>query len=179
MTSEILVYNKTKSAVSKKLVYETILKALDLLKSKQPVEMAVLFVGDKEIRWLNKIWRRKDKTANVLSFPQLSKPELKRFKRSNVLSSDFGFKSRKPARPAGGSARFDFNKKNVLRLGEIVIDPMEISRSGAKTKKEFNRELAKLLIHGLLHLLGYGHQSLKEARRMIKIERKLSEKIIL
>lgn len=169
MASEILVYNKTKFAVSKKLIRETIIRALNLLKLK-PVEMAVLIVGANEIRRLNKVWRRKDKATNVLSFPQMTKSELKRFKRLNVLSSNFGSVSRK-------SGKFDLRPKFVISLGQILISPSQISPKVGKDRKNFDRELIKLLVHGLLHLLGYDHETRRQEIRMLKKENELLTKI--
>ncbi len=68
MKHEILIYNKTKRRVPKKFIILVISKALQFLKLKQPVEMAVL-VGDKEeIKRLNKIWRKTNETPDELSF---------------------------------------------------------------------------------------------------------------
>lgn len=181
MTSEILVYNKTKFAVSKKLIRETILRALNLLKLKQPVEMAVLVVGDKEIRRLNKVWRRKDRVANVLSFPHMTKTEFKRFKRLNVLPSNFGSGSRKLANSVTHHdelrSRFDLQPKFMIPLGQILISPSQISPEAGRDRKKFDRELIKLLIHGLLHLLGYDHETRRQEIQMLKKENELLKRL--
>lgn len=163
MISEVLIYNKTKIPVSKKLIREIIFRSLGLMKIKQPVEAAVLIVGDKEIRRLNYVWRGKDRVTNVLSFAQFNKHELKKL-------PNFGSGTRK-------LTIFDLRIKSVLTLGEIVIDPYEILRSAVLTQKHFDDELAALVIHGLLHLVGYDHKSKREARLMKIIEEKLIRKL--
>ena len=120
MKHEILIYNKTRRRVPEKLIKSVILKALQFLKLKQPVELAVLFLGQAEIRKLNKVWRKKNEVPDELSF---------------------GFNSRQ-------MAAFAKSFPNMLSLGEIIINAEKIS--------DKNR-LPKILIHSLLHLLGYSH----------------------
>lgn len=137
MRHEILIYNRIRRKIPRKLITEIILKILKSLKSKQPVELAVLIVDKYEIKRLNKVWRNKNYIPDELSF---------------------GLNSRK-------SETFAKNKSNVLRLGEIVINGDKISDK---------KYLTIILIHGLLHLLGYGHeQSAVQAKKMEKIEEKL------
>ena len=137
MRHEILIYNRIRRKIPRKLITEIILKILKSLKSKQPVELAVLIVDKYEIKRLNKVWRNKNYIPDELSF---------------------GLNSRK-------SEVFAKNKSNVLRLGEIAINGDKISDK---------KYLTIILIHGLLHLLGYSHeQSAVQAKKMEKIEEKL------
>ena len=99
MKHEILIYNKTKRKIPKKFIRSVIIKALDFLKLKQPVEMAVLVVDKEEIKRLNKIWRKKNTTPDELSF---------------------GLNSRQMAKVANDDNR-------VLNLGEIVVNSEEVS----------------------------------------------------
>lgn len=130
MKHEILVYNKTRKRVPEKFIKTVVLKALDLLKLKQSVELAVLVVDKKEIKRLNKIWRKVNKVPDELSF---------------------GLNSRQIRGLAKGC-------DSVLSLGEIVINVKKISDKN---------HLPKILIHSLLHLLGYSH------RRMEGLENKI------
>ncbi len=45
-----------------------------------------------------------------------------------------------------------------IGLGEIVVCPSEVKRSARRFDLTFEKELARVLIHGILHLLGYGHE---------------------
>ncbi|KKS44645.1 rRNA maturation RNase YbeY [Candidatus Azambacteria bacterium RIFOXYD1_FULL_42_11] len=140
MKHEILVYNKTPQKTPKKFIENVILRALDFIKLKQPVELAVLVVSKEEIKRLNKIWRKKNEIPDELSF---------------------GLNSRSPAIGAG-LARFN---KNMLSLGEIVINAGKISD---------RNYLRAILIHSLLHLLGYDHEkSAAKARKMEQLETKI------
>jgi probable rRNA maturation factor len=58
-----------------------------------------------------------------------------------------------------------------IGLGEIVICLREVKKNAKKYGLTFEKELSKVLIHGILHLLGYNHEeSEKEAERMRKKE---------
>ncbi len=130
MAHEILIYNKTKCRVPKKFIISVISKALQFLKIKQPVELAVLIVDKEEIKRLNKIWRKVNETPDELSF---------------------GLNSRQIVVFAKGDV-------SVLNLGEIVLNVDKISNKNY---------LSELLVHSLLHLLGYSH------RRMGSLENKV------
>ncbi|MDD5527356.1 MAG: rRNA maturation RNase YbeY [Patescibacteria group bacterium] len=54
-------------------------------------------------------------------------------------------------------------------LGEIIIDPAQIKRQAKASGNSFQAELIFILIHGLLHLVGYDDKTEKERLRMIKI----------
>ena len=130
MKHEILIYNKTRRRVPEKTIKFIILKALQFLKLKQPVELAVLVVDKKEIKRLNKIWRKVNKVPDELSF---------------------GLNSRQTAKFAKGP-------HSMLSLGEIIINAEQIS------DKNY---LSKILVHSLLHLLGYSHGRMKNLENKI------------
>ena len=99
MKHEVLIYNKTREKIPKKFIENVILRALEFLKLKQPVELAVLIVDKNEIQRLNNIWRGKNVSVDELSF---------------------GLNSRKSALFAKGNI-------NVISLGEIVINSEKIA----------------------------------------------------
>jgi len=52
-------------------------------------------------------------------------------------------------------------------LGEIVICLREVKKNARRFNSTFKKELVRVLIHGILHLLGYDHEKLeKEAEKM-------------
>lgn len=134
MKQEILVYNKTRKRAPEKFIKTVVLNALDLLKLKRPVELAVLVVDKSEIKRLNKIWRKVNETPDELSF---------------------GLNSRQ-------TAKFAKDIHSMLNLGDILINAEKIS------DKNY---LSKILIHSLLHLLGYSH------RQMEGLENKIIKKL--
>ena len=59
-------------------------------------------------------------------------------------------------------------------LNEIFICVPEAARHSKLLKTSLNSELTRLLVHGIVHLKGYGHEGLKQgAKRMEKIENKI------
>ena len=102
----------------------------------------LLLSGNKEIKKLNKKFRKKNKSTDVLSFPFYKKKDLK--------------------------AKLK-NEKEIY-LGDIIINLNKIKNK--KNKKMFKLEFNKLWIHGLVHLFGYDHKKDKDFSKMIKIEKK-------
>jgi probable rRNA maturation factor len=63
-------------------------------------------------------------------------------------------------------------------LGDIVISVPVAARQAADAGHSLTSELEQLLVHGLVHLLGYDHElGLKEARRMERKERQLLKRL--
>lgn len=58
-------------------------------------------------------------------------------------------------------------------LGDIVISAETALRDAMAAGLQFGDEMEFLLIHGLLHLIGYNHENTKETRRMKKMEQEL------
>lgn len=69
----------------------------------------------------------------------------------------FGLNSRPPV----GGAIFAKGQNGVLNLGEIVVNVEKISDK---------RYLSKILIHGLLHLLGYSHKQIEKLEKNLKFK---------
>jgi probable rRNA maturation factor len=105
-------------------------------------ELSVVLTGDGEVRKLNRLYRKKDKTTDVLSFPLLEGKRLK----------------------AG---------KNPIPLGDVVISIPQTRRQARQQGKDFRGELALLLTHGILHLLGYDHGTKAEEKRMFGLQNRL------
>ena len=63
-------------------------------------------------------------------------------------------------------------------LGDVVISVDTARRQAAERQAPVGAELDRLLIHGVLHLLGYDHErSAAEARRMQRRERDLARRL--
>jgi len=104
---------------------------------------SLLLSDDKEIKTINKKFRKKNKTTDVLSFPFYERKEIKNF----------------------------LKKKISFYLGDIIINLDKITDK-SDNKKNIKIKFDELWIHGLLHLLGYRHKFNKDYTRMKKIEKK-------
>ena len=105
-------------------------------------ELGVLFVGDQRMRSLNRRYRGKDRTTDILAFAM-----------------------REAVRPQASRLTPDI-------LGDVVISAPTAWRQAKEAGWSLDEELVCLLIHGILHLCGYDHErGEKEARRMHRRER--------
>lgn len=59
-------------------------------------------------------------------------------------------------------------------LGDVVISPETADRQAAAAGRPLRDELVALLVHGILHLLGYDHQTPSEAKIMKRTEQQLA-----
>ena len=109
-----------------------------LAESGRAVELSVRLTSDEDVRALNAHWRGKDKPTNVLSFPMSEQYELEQAEEDGP----------------------------VLMLGDIVLARGVCEREAAEKEIPFERHASHLLVHGTLHLLGYGHGDDRDAADM-------------
>jgi rRNA maturation RNase YbeY len=137
----------------------------------QAWELSLLLCDDAEIRRLNRDFRRKDGPTDVLSFPQNetdASPEPRRSRAKFSAAMPIG------RREADAAAPFDVPFRPVL-LGDIVISLDTASRQADALGQSPQARLRTLMIHGMLHLVGYDHErSPAEARRQFVRERELA-----
>lgn len=119
----------------KMLIRRTILATLDYEGMENDVEVSVTFVDDEGIRELNNKFRKMDKPTDVLSFPLM----------------DYEGESEEPY--------FDELAHN---LGDIVISLERAMAQANEFGHSFEREVAFLTAHSMLHLLGYDHELSEE-----------------
>ena len=116
-----------------------------LVAGARAVELSVRFTGDDEVRSLNAKWRGKDKPTNVLSFPMIE---------PHLLG----------AMAAGGAGE--------ALLGDIVLAHGVCAREADEKEIAVAEHATHLVVHGMLHLLGYDHeQGEAEAEAMEAVER--------
>lgn len=58
-------------------------------------------------------------------------------------------------------------------LGDIVISVPQVARQAEKAGKTLRQELALMLVHGTLHLLGYDHETLKDEKKMFALQKRI------
>ena len=118
------------------------INANDKTFSKKNIFCTLLLSGNKEIKDLNKKFRKKNKATDVLSFPFQTKKIFK-----NMLK-----------------------KEKEIYLGDIIVNFSQIKNKNKI--KNFKSEFDSLWIHGLIHLLGYDHKKDKDFLKMKNIEKK-------
>jgi probable rRNA maturation factor len=115
--------------------------------------LAVRFASDRALRRLNRDFRGRDKSTDVLSFPG----ELEGI----------------PGEPVDGGESLPGGE---LHLGDIAIAVPTARRQAREHGHDEERELRVLLLHGLLHCLGYDHET--DDGTMERIEHDWRERLI-
>jgi len=116
----------------------------------QEAGLTVCLVSDTEIARMNEKFRKKKGPTDVLSFPTVARRRPVRLRRGS-----------RPVRPGE-------------HLGDIAISPSTARRYAKKNGRTLSSELQVLILHGVLHLLGYDHET--DHGQMDKIEQKLRKR---
>jgi len=114
-----------------------------------PYEVSLVFTDSDTVQRLNRDYRGVDRATDVLAFHMLPQKE-----------ADSSF-----ALPPDG----------VLHLGEVIISYPQAAEQAKEQGHSVEQELALLIIHGILHLLGYDHEQPEEEQRMRQREKELLE----
>ncbi|MEO8072923.1 MAG: rRNA maturation RNase YbeY [Acidobacteriota bacterium] len=122
--SEVL-NNQRKTKISKKLFQIFAENASNKISETENRSFTIAFVSDKKMRELNKTFRGKDSTTDVLSF---------------LFEAD----------------EFDAENNN---LGDIAISLEQAEKQAAENNLDFETEIKQLILHGILHLCGYDHET--------------------
>ena len=115
---------------------------MPLLSGKKPLIVGVCFSNDAEVQYLNRDFRGMDKPTNVLSF-------------ANIDFAQFD------------AANLPYDE---IALGDIIIAYETMEREATAEKITLQAHVGHLLVHGLLHLLGYDHIKDAEAEKMEALE---------
>lgn len=118
------------------------------------LELSVLLTNDSGVQELNRKYRDQDKPTNVLSFPTLEAEEIEQFLKEGRNIPPF-----------------------PLALGDIII-ALETTREEASSK-DFKDHFTHLVVHGLLHLLGYDHEEDTMAEVMEGWEKEILNKMAI
>lgn len=104
--------------------------------------VTVAFVSDRVMRSLNRVWRGKRGTTDVLSFP---------------------------------AEQTDFEEAVEATMGDVVISVEQAARQAAEHGLSLEDEIAQLILHGLLHLCGYDHET--DSGEMNRLELRLRRRL--
>ena len=121
-------------------------EALSALLKGPVVEVGITFLNHLEMASLNREYREKEGSTDILSFPQWD------FHAPDALpfSSEEGWE--------------------CIPLGDLVISPREVAFHAREEGHSFYEELLLVLTHGFLHLLGYDHGDADSEARMFALQ---------
>ena len=132
--------------IKSKLLKNTIEHVLTAQDAGREAEVSLLITGQRRIHELNKEYLDEDRPTDVLSFPMLEQSEKAGF----VIAPD--------------------GKKH---LGEIIISYPQAVLQAEEHRHPVEKEITTLLVHGLLHLLGYDHAEASETKEMQAKEKEI------
>jgi probable rRNA maturation factor len=158
----VSINNFTKNEIDEGWLKEKTEKILEFIREQdkdsistkeEDLELSLAVVGDGRMKKLNKLYRGKNKTTDVLAFEEKSAV--------GCLEKEFIY-------PPDGRQR----------LGEIVVCYPRAKKQARQKDHSLEKELTILLIHGMLHLMGYDHErGEKDKEEMEEIEGNILEKI--
>jgi probable rRNA maturation factor len=108
------------------------------------VEIGLVITGQEKIRELNRLYLEEDAPTDVLSFPMME--------------------------PDIGESGFITPPDSALRLGEVIISYPQAKQQAKEHEHTVKKEIAVLIVHGVLHLLDYDHDTPGHRRVMRKRE---------
>ena len=141
MEVNISIADEFKGRITQRWLRNVAEQALKAEKTGQNVEMGILITNQENIRILNRTYRSKNEPTDVLSFYMI--PEAKQPEETFITPPD-----------------------NVKHIGEVVISYPQALKQAREAKHTVKNEIAVLLVHGILHLLGYDHEELEEEQKM-------------
>lgn len=119
---------------------------------KHDVDVYVTLTNNEEIHKINKEYRNVDRPTDVLSFPMYEREEIENLKGDKLSVQE-------------------------EILGDIIVSIEKVKEQAEEYGHSFERELAYLITHGCLHLLGYDHMIDEEKEIMRKHEELVLEKL--
>ena len=131
-----------------KTVVKTVLKEENVI---QDLEIYVTLTNNEQIHKINLEQRNVDRPTDVLSFPMFEREEIPSLKEEN--------------------------KEEPYILGDIIVSIEKVKEQAEEYGHSFERELAYLVTHGMLHLLGYDHMIEEEKNEMRKREEEILGKL--
>jgi probable rRNA maturation factor len=138
----ISVKQRLKVSLEESWLQRVVLKTLEAEGIASPAEMGLVITDIKTIQKLNRTYRGENQPTDVLAFH---------------MSPDTSQES---------EPRFVGPPDGVRHLGEVVISYPQAVRQAQEQGHDVVRELALLIVHGILHLLGYDDELPEEEQQM-------------
>jgi len=131
------VINLTTSKVDESFLVKIGRIVLDKEQAPENSEVSIVISGENFIKNLNYKYRGKNRSTDALSFSVRESNDMPR------------------------------NNTEIDDLGEIVVCLSEVKKNAKRDDVALEKELAMVVIHGILHLLGYDHEGTEEQARLM------------
>jgi probable rRNA maturation factor len=146
-----MILNRQRSVRVARRPLESFLRRVQGQLGLQEAGVTICLVSDAEIARMNEAFRKKKGPTDVLSFPSVARRRPVPLRRN----------------PSKGKVG-DY-------LGDVAISPATARRYAEKSGRKLPSELRVLILHGVLHLLGYDHET--DRGQMDRVERKLRKRL--
>jgi probable rRNA maturation factor len=146
-----MILNRQRNVRVARRPLESFLRRVQAELGFQEAGVTICLVSDAEIARMNETFRKKKGPTDVLSFPSAAR--------------------RRPVPLRQSSTKGKAGKY----LGDIAISPATARRYAKKAGRKLPSELRVLILHGVLHLLGYDHET--DRGQMDRVERKLRKRL--
>lgn len=120
-------------------------------------EISIIFIDNENIKKINNEYRNINEETDVLSFPMLEYPKGKTYKDVYV---DFEFDD-------------SYFNENKIVLGDIALSFERAKEQSIEFGHSLLREISYLVVHSVLHLLGYDHMENEDKLKMRKREEEI------
>jgi len=151
---ELDLYDETNRITTeqKELVNSLLEFAGKHLELPEDTEMSVTFVDDDAIQEINKTYRGKDQSTDVISFAIEDEVE-------DELTINFD----------------NLEEPMPRNIGDIIISVDKTASQANEYGHSFDRELGFLALHGFLHLNGYDHMDPEDEKEMFGLQKEILE----
>jgi len=146
----IYAEDKFRALVDEGWVKKTVRQVLRLEGVPSPYEVSLVFTDCDTVQRLNRDYRGVDQPTDVLAFYMFPQK--------------------------GAASSFALPPDGITRLGEVIISYPQAQAQAKEQRHPLETELALLVIHGILHLLGYDHEEPQERDKMREREKELLAK---
>ena len=135
----------------------------EVLPESEPAQVGLVVAGDEMVRELNRQFRGLDEVTDVLSFSASHSGhwagEIQEAGQEHLVPEDTG------------EFPFTLPPSEPSPLGEVIISYPQTQRQAQERNRPVEQELALLIVHGVLHLVGYDHMEPEEEALMQAKER--------
>lgn len=129
-------------------------------------DITICLVSDAEIARMNEVFRRKQGPTDVLSFPAVARRKPVRDRRPRRVVPNTENRATAGGKPYAPDTEY---------LGDVAISPATARRNAKEFGRTLPHELQILILHGVLHLLGYDHET--DRGQMHRFERRLRRRL--
>ena len=152
----VQIFQEFSESVSPEWIDAVVVGVLSIKPEWSSEQVSVVIADDESVADLNREHRGLDETTDVLSF-------------SNRHSGQY-YGEDDESRRESDLSNFVLPPGHHTDLGEVIVSYPQVSRQARQADHTVKKELAFMLAHGILHLLGYDHEREDEAAEMFSLQ---------